>query len=271
MAWAPIAAAGIQAGGSLLGGMLGAAGQSASNAQQFANQEVLFDQQQAKDWAMFNESKRYATEMSNTAWQRGVADMKAAGINPILAANLGGASSPQVSGSSGSAPTAVMPGNVGAAMGAGLAQASQSATQYLANKNTVAQTEKTDADTGVAKANEDLVKKQGTKTDQDTATSKAAENLNNANSLKAVADAAAAYANANSANAMARVNTRVAEDTERFGDSSISKAVGGFMRMIGTAARGGVGPSAKQTVPGVPAGGGETNLPLNITIRPKQW
>lgn len=36
----------------------------------------------------------YETEMSNTIWQRGVADMQSAGINPALAYSQGGASTP---------------------------------------------------------------------------------------------------------------------------------------------------------------------------------
>lgn len=48
-------------------------------------------------------ARDYNTYMSNTSWQRGVADMRAAGINPILAYSQGGASAPTSAAGSGQA------------------------------------------------------------------------------------------------------------------------------------------------------------------------
>lgn len=179
----------------LIGGGMGLMGQA------MANQETSAST--AKQMA-------FQERMSNTQYQRSMADMRAAGLNPILAYKQGGAGTP-----SGASYTA---GNVGSAAMEGLASGLSSAkSARLA-----------DAEYGIALGQENLIKSQDWAQIELANKYREDAKLAKANTARSYAENAILKENLHSA----RANAEIAKADKAFYDSEGGKKLRQFNRIV---------------------------------------
>jgi hypothetical protein len=137
---------GVPVIGPAIGAISSAFGQASANR---ANREIassanIANAQQAREQMAFQE------RMANTAYQRQMADLKAAGVNPMLVASLGGSSTPP--GASIPAQQAAAQQNIASGIGQGASSAIDAIRTRYEIQNMKEANEKIRSDTELNKA-----------------------------------------------------------------------------------------------------------------------
>lgn len=226
--WAAV----IGAGSSLAGGLIGSAGQAAANQ---ANRDIADNANVAAAERAYA-AQQFSEYMSNTAYQRTMEDMKKAGLNPILAYQQGGASTPQ--GVAAPVHTATMENEL-EAFGEGVSSAAQRAKDAESVELMREQAKNTTSQTELNKANEVLAKALDEKAKQDTVTSgKQADRL----------DAEKALVDQQTRNAMIQSGILSHNATSAFHESRIREAEADNANRYGPGTAGNVGATGERVI-----------------------
>lgn len=256
--WGAIIGAGISAASSIGGGLLSGAGAAANNSAMM-NFNAM-EAQKNRDWQ---------ERMSNSAYQRAMQDMRLAGLNPVLAYQQGGASSPSGSSASVSSLENTMEG-----LGKGVTSAGQFARNLADLQQVKANTETTTTQGDLNRTTQALNAANTARAAQETATSAADMRRKNAETELTIeqmenpkAYRALMGAQAGQATSAAKLSDEQRKQLEQYGPHWTGQAAGSLGRLYDRFVKGDItSPTdprfwGRQGRPGGPA------KPLEIDIR----